>query len=481
MQLMKTCRHFSAVRSSWCTSLRHQTGTSIKRGAGAEVTDLDIVGEANACPAKFQSKFLQTLLERGFIHQCTDYKALDAKMSAEVAVPAYLGFDATAPSLHVGSLLQIMILRTLQKCGHKPIILIGGGTTKVGDPTGKDESRKLLSDEQIAANAASLQSVFELFLRFGDGPTDALLVNNADWLDKVNYIAFLRDYGKHFTVNRLLTFDSVKQRLLRTQPFSFLEFNYILLQSYDFLQLWRTHRVALQIGGSDQWGNIVSGVELARKVDRAQLFGLTAPLIATSDGIKMGKTEAGAVWLSRELLSEFDYWQFWRNTSDADVIRFLKLFTEVPLTRIEEMQNWQGSQLNAAKVLLADEATKLLHGENCLAGIHATVHSLFAKKGVASAVASEGNELLSSLTKVLLNAEQNAKLQNGKLTIVEILVHAQLAQSKAEARRMICAGAVKINDVKVETEAATVQSCDFHSRTSLKLSSSKKKHVLIEW
>jgi len=432
--------------------------------------DAEIVGEANACPASFQCTFLQTLLDRGFIHQCTDYKALDARM-ASGTTPAYLGFDATASSLHVGSLLQIMLLRHLQRHGHKPIILMGGGTTKVGDPTGKDESRKLLSEDQIAANVASIESLFKTFLQFGEGPTDAVLVNNADWLDKINYLEFLRDYGRHFTVNRLLSFESVKQRLSRPQPFSFLEFNYLLLQSYDFLHLSRSHKAVLQIGGSDQWGNIVSGIELARKADRSQLFGLTAPLITTSDGVKMGKTEGGAVWLTKEMVSEYDYWQFWRNTTDSDVIKFLKLFTELPLERIREMEKWQGSQLNAAKVILADEATRLLHGEACLAGIHAAVNALFASKG--------GLESLSSLAQVPLENAQEEKLQQNTLSVVDLLVHAQLADSKSEARRMIKAGAARINDVKVDNEDAKLGIIDFGKEYRLKLSSGKKKHVLV--
>jgi len=432
---------------------------------------MEIVGEANACPASFRCSLLQTLLERGFIHQCTDYRALDAKLASDEIVPAYLGFDATASSLHVGSLLQLMLLRHLQRSGHKPIVLIGGGTTKIGDPTGKDESRKLLSEDQIAANVASIKSIFQTFLHFGDGPTDAVLVNNADWLDKINYLEFLRDYGKHFTVNRLLSFESVKQRLERTQPFSFLEFNYLLLQSYDFLHLSRSHKAVLQIGGSDQWGNIVSGIELARKVDKSQLFGLTAPLITTSDGGKMGKTEGGAVWLNKTLVSEYDYWQFWRNTTDSDVMKFMKLFTELPMERIWEMEKWEGSQLNAAKVILADEATKLLHGEACLSGIHAAISALYAKKG--------GLESLSSLPQVVLEKSHEEKLQNKTLSVVELLMYAQLADSKSEARRAIKAGAARINDAKVDNEDVKLGLADLGKELRFKLSSGKKKHVLV--
>ena len=361
------------IGSSYCKSALNRHFSSVN---SVESEEEVIIDAPDALPSSFNSKFLQTMLERGFIHQCTDFKTLDKKLNSEVT-HAYLGFDATASSLHVGSLLQIMILRHLQKSGHKPIVLIGGGTTKVGDPTGKDESRKLLTEEVIAQNSRGIASCFSKFINFGEGPTDAIMVNNADWLDEVKYLEFLRDYGRHFTINRMLNFESVKQRLGRPQPFSFLEFNYLLLQSYDFLQLWRTHKASLQIGGSDQWGNIVSGIELGRKVDRAHLFGLTAPLITTSDGKKMGKSEGGAIWLNKDMLPEYDYWQFWRNTDDADVIRFMKLFTELPLEQIEEMAQWEGADLNKAKRVLADEATKLLHGEECLATIHATADTLY--------------------------------------------------------------------------------------------------------
>lgn len=420
-------------------------------------------------PESFKSSFLQSLRDRGFIHQCTDYQALDDKF-VEGRVSAYLGFDATASSLHVGSLLQIMILRILQKSGHKPIILIGGGTTKVGDPSGKDESRQLLTEEIINRNANSIAQVFQKFIRFGDGPTDAIMVNNADWLDKINYLEFLRDYGRYFTINRMLSFESVKQRLAREQPLTFLEFNYMLLQAYDFLQLNRLHGARLQLGGSDQWGNIISGVELARKVDQVQLFGLTAPLITTSDGKKMGKTAAGAMWLDAKLLSEYDYWQFWRNTADADVVRFLKLFTEMPLAEINDMSAWEGAELNKAKILLADEATKLLHGEACLAQIHATVQTLFA--GAA------GSDL-SSLPRVRLSGDEQAALQaGGGVAVVDLLIKAALATSKGEARRLIKAGGARVNDEKVADEAAVVTAAQFNDG-QLKLSSGKKTHCLV--
>eukprot|EP00600_Ochromonadales_sp_CCMP1393_P015579 CAMPEP_0175035112 /NCGR_PEP_ID=MMETSP0005-20121125/23035_1 /TAXON_ID=420556 /ORGANISM="Ochromonas sp., Strain CCMP1393" /LENGTH=415 /DNA_ID=CAMNT_0016296127 /DNA_START=198 /DNA_END=1446 /DNA_ORIENTATION=+ len=410
--------------------------------------------------------------ERGFIHQCTDFKSLDEKFM-EGPIKAYLGFDATAKSLHVGSLLQIMILRTLQKCGHKPIILVGGGTTKVGDPSGKDESRQLLTTEVINDNLNSLSQVFEKFIIFGDGPTDAVMVNNADWLDEVKYLDFLRDYGaRYFTINRMLNFESVKQRLAREQPLTFLEFNYMLLQSYDFLELSRRYDACLQLGGSDQWGNIVGGIELGRKVDQRQLFGLTAPLITTSDGKKMGKTASGAVWLNKDLLTEFDYWQFWRNTADADVIRFLKLFTEVPLEKIAEYETLEGAQLNAVKKVLADEATALLHGAECLPSIHATVQSLFDNKNKGG-----GAMDMDSLSKVQLEAGDFAASE--EVTVVTLLMKAGFAASKGEARRMIKQGGARVNDEKVADENATVAQDVFDDQGRLKLSSGKKKHIIM--
>src|SRR3954452_7276976 len=310
---------------------------------------------------EFRSSLLKLLDERGYIHQLTDAEALDALAAREV-VPGYIGFDATASSLHVGSLLVIMLLRRLQQAGHKPIVLMGGGTTKVGDPSGKDESRKLLSAEQIDSNIASIKRVFERFLTFGDGPADAIIVNNADWLDTLEYIPFLRDVGMHFTINRMLTFDSVRLRIEREQPLTFLEFNYMILQAYDFLELSRRSACRLQMGGSDQWGNIVNGIELARRIDGTQLYGLTSPLITTSDGAKMGKTAAGAVWLNPDQLSPYDYWQFWRNSQDGDVGKFLRLFTDLPLDEIERLEALAGSEINEAKKVLADAATALAHG-----------------------------------------------------------------------------------------------------------------------
>src|SRR3954466_10602706 len=305
---------------------------------------------------EFRSSMLKLLEERGYIHQLTDLEGLDALAQKQV-VPGYIGFDATAPSLHVGSLLVIMLLRRLQQAGHKPVVLMGGGTTKVGDPSGKDESRKLLTHDEINANIASIRRVFERFLTFGDGPSDAVIMNNADWLDTLEYIPFLREVGKHFTINRMLTFDSVKLRLHREQPMTFLEFNYMILQAYDFLELSRRFGCRAQMGGSDQWGNIVNGMELGRRIDGTELFGVTTPLITTADGAKMGKTAQGAVWLDAELLSPYDYWQFWRNSADADVGRFLKLFTDLPLDDIARLEGFPGAEINEAKIVLATEAT----------------------------------------------------------------------------------------------------------------------------
>jgi len=326
----------------------------------------------------YASTLLRSLDERGYIHQATDAAALDALAEREI-IPAYIGFDATAPSLHVGSLVQIMMLRRLQQAGHKPVVLMGGGTTKVGDPSGKDETRKLLTSDDIAANIAGIKGVFERFLTFGDGPTDAVLVDNADWLDKLNYVEFLRDVGRHFTINRMLTFDSVKLRLDREQPLTFLEFNYMILQAYDFAELSRRAGVRLQMGGSDQWGNIVNGLELGRRMDGAELYGLTTPLITTADGGKMGKTAAGAVWLNADRVSPYDYWQFWRNTQDGDVVRFLKLFTDLPLDEIAKLCALEGAGINQAKIALATAATALLHGDGAARAAEETAHRTFAE------------------------------------------------------------------------------------------------------
>jgi tyrosyl-tRNA synthetase len=375
------------------------------------------------------SPFIKTLLDRGYLYQCTNVEELDKLMSTSKIV-AYIGFDATAPSLHVGSLVQIMILRHLQKAGHKPIVLLGGGTTKVGDPSGRDTTRQMLENNQIDDNLNSIAQVFHKYLEFGEGSSNALVVNNDEWLSEMNYLSVLREYGPHFSVNRMLTYDSVKSRLEREQPLSFLEFNYTILQSIDFLQLNRNYDVRLQLGGSDQWGNIVSGVELGRRVDQKQLFGLTAPLMTTSDGKKMGKTADGAVWLSDKLLSPYDYWQFWRNTTDADVIRFLKLFTEIPLDQIEgEYASLEGSAINEAKIVLADEATRLLHGEEHLATIKSTSQEIFA----ASGGGKKGRE---GLVEVVLSKDD---VEEGK-SVVELFIELKLRQSKNEVRRLIKEG-----------------------------------------
>ncbi|MCB2099320.1 MAG: tyrosine--tRNA ligase [Rhodobacterales bacterium] len=412
----------------------------------------------------FRSDFLRLVTERGYLHQCTDLDALDAKAATETVV-AYIGFDCTAPSLHAGSLLPIMILRALQKTGHKPIVLMGGGTTRVGDPSGKDESRKLLSDADIAANMAGIKQVFARFLTFGDGPTDAVMVNNADWLDKLNYIDFLRDYGPHFTINRMMTFDSVKLRLEREQPLTFLEFNYMILQAYDFLELSRRVGCHMQMGGSDQWGNIVNGVELGRRVDNRQLFGLTSPLLTTASGAKMGKTAGGAVWLNADRLSPYDYWQYWRNCEDGDVGRFLKLFTELPLDEIARLEALPGVEINEAKKVLATEATALLHGAEAAAQAAETARVTF-----------EEGALADTLPTVEVPA---ADLAAG-IPAFDLIRRAGLAQSGGEARRLIKGGGGKLNDAPFGSETQAVTTADLNADGVLKLSAGKKRHVLVK-
>eukprot|EP00667_Euglena_gracilis_P001145 EG_transcript_1145 len=416
-------------------------------------------------PAEFESSFLKTLSQRGFLHQLTDAAGLDKKLQ-EGPVVAYLGFDATADSLHVGSLLQIMILRHFQKCGHKPIVLIGGGTSKVGDPSGKDASRQLLSEESIAQNMAGISRVFHQFLDFGDGPTGAVMVNNDDWLAQLKYLDFLRDYGTLFTINRMLNFESVKQRLERESPLTFLEFNYMLLQAYDFVELNKRLGVTLQMGGSDQWGNIVNGVELGRKAAGVQLFGLTAPLMTTSDGRKMGKTAGGAVWLNADKLSPFDYWQFWRNTADADVIRFLKIFTELPMAHIAELSALEGAALNDAKRALADEATRLLHGDGCLAEIHRAVAAQFGGGGGGS---------LEGLPRVEVPPERVA----AGIPVAELYVACGFTKTRSEARRLIEGGGARLNDSPIRDVNLALGPADF-AEGRLKLSSGKKKHVVVQ-
>jgi len=400
--------------------------------------------------SSYKSSLLKLLDERGYIHQVTDAGGLD-ELAQKQVVPGYIGFDATASSLHVGSLVQIMQLRRLQQAGHKPIVLMGGGTTKVGDPSGKDEGRQLLSHEQIDTNIAGIRKVFERYLTFGDGPTDAVMVNNADWLDTLEYIPFLREVGRHFTINRMLTFDSVKLRLDREQPLTFLEFNYMILQAYDFLELSRRDACRLQLGGSDQWGNIVNGIELARRIDGTELFGVTSPLITTADGAKMGKTAAGAVWLNADLLSPYDYWQFWRNTADADVGRFLRLFTDLPLDEIARLESLPGAEINEAKVVLATEATAMLHGREAAEAAARTAAETFAGGGI-------GEDL------------PTLPLVDG-MTIAQALTAIGFTGSNGEAKRKIAEGAVRLNDEVVSdpTMAAAVG----------KLSLGKKKHGLL--
>ncbi len=415
--------------------------------------------------AGYRSEFLETVSQRGFIQQCTDDAALDALL-ADAPSPrtAYIGFDCTADSLHVGSLVPIMLLRWFQKCGHRPIVLMGGGTTRVGDPSGKDDTRRILDDDEIARNMDGIKRIFSQFLTFGPGPTDAVMDNNADWLDALEYIPFLREYGRHFSVNRMLGFDSVKLRLEREQPLSFLEFNYMVLQAYDFLELARRRDCALQMGGSDQWGNIVGGIELARRVDGRTLHGLTSPLITTASGEKMGKTAQGAVWLNRERLSAYEYYQFWRNTADPDVGRFLRLFTELPMAEIAGLAALQDREINDAKKTLAFEATKLCHGEAAAAGAAETARATFEDGGLGDAL--PGIE------------RTRAELEAG-VPAFELLLRAGLAASKGAARRLIRGGGGRINDAVVESETRTVTLADINKDGVIKLSAGRKRHALI--
>lgn len=414
--------------------------------------------------SSYKSEFLRELSARGYLNQCTDEEALDAKAEKET-ITAYIGFDCTAPSLHVGSLLPIMMLRKLQKTGHKPIVLMGGGTTKVGDPSGKDESRQMITVEKINENMAGIKRIFEKFLTFGDGPTDAVMVNNADWLDELNYIEFLRDYGPHFTINRMLTFDSVKLRLEREQPLTFLEFNYMLLQAYDFLELKRRNNCALQMGGSDQWGNIINGVDLTRRVEGAEVFGLTTSLLTTSSGAKMGKTAAGAVWLNEEMLSSYDYWQYWRNTEDADVGRFLRLFTELPLDEIERLEKLEGAEINEAKKILATEATAMAHSKEAAEKAAQTALEAFEKGSM-----SEGLPTIEIA---------RADLEAG-LGVLNAFVQAGLASSNGEARRHVQGGGAKVNDKAVSDVKAQLTPDQLTEDGVIKLSIGKKKHILVK-
>ncbi len=411
-----------------------------------------------------KSPFLSAVVRRGYLHQCTDLAALDA-LAAKGRVVAYIGFDCTAPSLHAGSLVSIMLLRLLQKSGHKPIVLMGGGTTRIGDPSGKDEARKLLSEAEIAANMAGIKRVFARFLTFGDGPTDAIMVDNADWLDRLGYISFLRDYGRHFSVNRMLGFDSVKLRLEREQPLTFLEFNYMVLQAYDFVELARRHDCILQMGGSDQWGNIVGGAELGRRVLEREMFGLTTPLLAASSGAKMGKTAAGAVWLNAAMCTPYDYWQYWRNTEDADVARFLRLFTELPEAEIAKIETLGGAEINEAKKILANAATALLHGETAAAEAAETARRTFEDGGFGDA-----------LPRV---AVARAALSKG-IPAFELFLKAGLAASGGEARRLIRGGGARLNDQVIETETRPVTQADLNADGAIKLSAGRKRHALVK-
>jgi tyrosyl-tRNA synthetase len=408
------------------------------------------------------SDFLREATERGFVFQCTDSEGLDAALRSGT-VTAYIGFDCTADSLHVGSLVQIMILRLLQRHGHRPLVLMGGGTTRIGDPSGKDETRQLLSDAQIAANMAGIRRCFDSFLQFGDGPTDAFTANNNDWLGALGYIPLLRDVGTHFTINRMLTFDSVRLRLEREHSLTFLEFNYMILQSYDFRELNRRFGVTLQIGGSDQWGNIVSGIELARRTDNKTLFGLTTPLIATASGAKMGKSAQGAVWLTRDRLSPYDYWQFWRNTEDEDVGRFLRLFTDLPLAEIVRLEALRDAEINEAKKVLATEATRLAHGAAAAAEAAETARLAFEE--------GEATDTLPSIE------VPRRELATG-IPAFRLFALAGLAGSNGEARRLIRGGGARINDVPVKDEGQTVTVADLHD-DALKLSAGRKHHRLV--
>ncbi|MEQ1725936.1 MAG: tyrosine--tRNA ligase [Sphingopyxis sp.] len=404
---------------------------------------------------EYLSDLLRTLFSRGYIHQTTDAKALDA-LACKQVIPAYIGFDATAPSLHIGSLVQIMMLRRLQQAGHKPIVLMGGGTTKVGDPSGKDASRQLLSEQEINANIASIRTVFERFLTFGDGASDAVMVNNADWLDALGYVELLRTVGPHFTINRMLTFDSVKLRLDREQPLTFLEFNYMILQAYDFRELARNHGARLQMGGSDQWGNIINGIELARRTDGTELFGLTTPLLTTASGAKMGKTALGAVWLNPDQLSHHDYWQYWRGVDDADVGRFLRLFTDLPLDEVARLEALDGAEINAAKVVLANAATTLCRGQEAAAAAAATARQTF-EQGVA------GGDL------------PTIAVGTGGIAVIDALKQLGFAASNNEAKRKIAEGAVRVAGVAVTDPLAVIAPTD----SAIPIQLGAKRHGLI--
>ena len=412
---------------------------------------------------RHSSEFIKSVTDRGYLHQCTDLKKLD-ELASEKSISAYIGFDCTAPSLHAGSLVQIMMLRLLQRTGHKPIVLMGGGTTKVGDPSGKDESRRLLDDQAIASNMAGIKDVFAKFLTFGDGPTDAIMVNNDDWLTGIEYINFLRDYGRYFSVNRMLSFESVKIRLEREHNLSFLEFNYMILQSYDFLELSRRYGCSLQMGGSDQWGNIISGVELGKRIDQRPMYGLTTPLLTTSSGAKMGKTAAGAIWLNADMLSPYEYWQYWRNTEDADVSKFLRLFTDLPLDEITDLERVKESEINDVKKRLATEITKMCHGADAANDAAETARRTFEEGGLGDALPS-----------IEISKTQ---LETG-IIIFELFKLAGLAASNGEARRLIKGGGGRMNGKKINLETQIVTNLDLNKEGVIKLSAGKKRHVIV--
>ena len=404
----------------------------------------------------YQSDLLRLLDERGYIHQATDAAALDSLASTEI-VPGYIGFDATAPSLHVGNLVSIMLLRRLQQAGHKPVVVMGGGTTRIGDPTGKDEVRKMLTDAAIEANVASIRTAFERFLSFGDGPTDAVIVNNHDWLGQLGYIELLQQVGTHFTINRMLAFDSVKLRLEREQPMTFLEFNYMILQGYDFRHLSKTMGVRLQMGGSDQWGNIINGLELARRMDGVEVFGLTTPLITKADGSKMGKSVSGAVWLNREQLRDYDYWQFWRNIDDRDVGRFLRLFTDLPLDEIARLEALEGSEINAAKIALANAATEMCRGMDASVNSAETARKTFED-------GSAGEDLPVATVE-------------GAISLIDALVLLRFVASKKEARRMIQGGGARVAGDMISDENMVIAPAE----APVKISAGKKKHGILQF
>ena len=414
--------------------------------------------------SEYTSSFLRVMSERNFIHQVTDWTSLDTLLSEKNMV-AYIGFDCTADSLHVGSLVQIMMLRYFQKCGHRPIVLMGGGTTKVGDPSGKDDARQLLNDNEIEKNKQGIKTVFEKYLNFGDGPSDAIMCDNDEWLSGLEYVQFLRDYGRHFSVNRMLSFDSVKLRLDREQPLSFLEFNYMILQAYDFLELSRRFDCSLQMGGSDQWGNIVNGVELARRIDQKSVFGLTTPLVTTASGAKMGKSAQGAIWLNSDRLSPYDFWQYWRNTEDEDVDRFLKLFTELPLDEIARLSALKGNELNEAKKILAHEVTQLCHGRDAANSVAESARKTFEEGSIGQ-----------DLPFIIINKND---LEDG-VWVIEAMRKLALIQSNGEGRRLIANGGVRVNDTVISDPEKQLNVSDITISGMIKLSAGKKRHALVK-